>query len=153
MTSPAGEDRRSYVTVEIGDQAFGIAIGRVREVFAPERLTRVPLASREVAGVLNLRGRIMTAIDMRRLLGLEDCAVSSKPMAIGVDYKSEAFALLVDRPGDVVDLDRAALEPAPATLDPNWSGLVEGVHREEGRLLLILDVDRALAAADQDLAA
>jgi purine-binding chemotaxis protein CheW len=153
MTTAPGEDRRSYVTVEIGDQAFGVPIARVREVFAPEGLTRVPLAPAEVAGVLNLRGRIMTAIDMRRLLGFPDSAEPSKPMAVGVDHRSEPFALLVDRPGDVVDLDRAALEPAPATLDPKWSGLVEGVHREDNRLLLILDVDRALAGADADIAA
>ncbi|RXF75378.1 chemotaxis protein CheW [Hansschlegelia zhihuaiae] len=149
----SAEDRRSYVTVEIADQAFGIPIGRVREVFAPERLTRVPLSSSEIAGVLNLRGRIMTAIDMRRRLGMPAADADARPMAIGVDHKSEAFALLVDRPGDVVDLDRSALETPPATLDPSWAGLVEGVHRQENRLLLILDVDRALAAADADLAA
>ncbi|MFC3694719.1 chemotaxis protein CheW [Chenggangzhangella methanolivorans] len=153
MTDAQGGERRSFVTVEIGEQLFGIAIGRVREVFAPERLTRVPLSAREIAGVLNLRGRIVTAIDMRSRLGMAPAPAGSKNMAIGVDHRGEAFALLVDRPGDVVDLDVAGLEPAPATLDRRWASLVEGVFRLDDRLLLILDVDRALAASAEPVAA
>lgn len=146
-------DRCSYVTVEIGDQIFGIAIGRVREVFSPERLTRIPLAPREIAGVLNLRGRIVTAIDMRSQLGMRPLADGQKSMAIGVDHRGEAFALMVDRPGDVVDLDAGVLEPPPATLDPRWASLVQGVFRLKDRLLLILDVDRALASSAEPVAA
>lgn len=149
----AAEIWRSYVTVDIGDQTFGIAISRVREVFAPERVTRVPLAAPEIAGVLNLRGRIVTAIDMRLLLGMPAAPADAKPMAIGVDHRSEAFALLVDRPGEVMDLNDALREPAPATLDARWSRLADGVHRLQDRLLLILDVDRALAADDPAIAA
>lgn len=152
MTAPAG-DRRSYVTVEIGDQIFGIAIGRVREVFAPERLTRIPLSPREIAGVLNLRGRIVTAIDMRSQLGMGPAPEGVRSMAIGVDHRGEAFALMVDRPGDVVDIDFASLEAPPATLDPRWAALVEGVFRMDRRLLLILDVDRALGLTAEPVAA
>lgn len=147
MTPPPVEDRRAYVTVEIADLTFGIPIRRVREVFALERMTRVPLAEAEIAGVLNLRGRIFTAIDMRVRLGLPPAAGGAKPMAIGVDHRTEAFALLVDRPGDVIDLDVLACEPTPPALDPRWRGLVEGVHRLDDRLLLVLDVDRALEAS------
>ncbi|PZQ17116.1 MAG: chemotaxis protein CheW [Ancylobacter novellus] len=147
------QNRSAYVTVEIGEQVFGIAIGRVREVFAPERLTRIPLSPPEIAGVLNLRGRIVTAIDMRSQLGMPAAPEGLRSMAIGVDHRSEAFALLVDRPGDVVELDAAGREPPPSTLDPRWAGLVTGVHRLENRLLLILDVDRALATHSEDIAA
>lgn len=151
--SEASAVRTCYVTVEIGDQIFGVPIGRVREVFAPERLTRIPLAPREIAGVLNLRGRIVTAIDMRSQLGMGPAPEGTKSMALGVDHQGEAFALMVDRPGDVVDLEASGREPAPATLDPRWASLVEGVFRLTDRLLLILDVDRALAASAQPAAA
>lgn len=146
-------ERRAYVTVEIADQTFGIPIARVREVFQPERMTRVPLASAEVAGVLNLRGRIVTAIDMRLVLGLPPLAEGVRSMAIGVDHRQESFALLVDRPGDVLDLDEAEREPTPQTLDPRWRRLIAGVHRLDDRLLLVLDVDRILATDDLSAAA
>jgi purine-binding chemotaxis protein CheW len=146
------QDETTYVTVEIAGQTFGVAIGRVREVFAPERLTRVPLAPREVSGVLNLRGRIVTAVDMRERLGLP-AAAGGRSMAIGIDHKSEAFALLVDGVGDVMALPDAQREAVPATLDPRWSGLAIGVHRLDGRLMLILDVDRALEPPAEAVAA
>lgn len=137
---------RSYVTVEIAGQHFGIAIERVREVFSPGRLTHVPLAPADVAGVLNLRGRIVIAIDARALLELPARAPDAKPMAVGIDQKTEAFALLVDKIGDVVELSDGDREPTPGTLKPAWARVSEGVHRRGDRLLLILDVDRALAA-------
>lgn len=141
------DTHRSYVTVDVSGETFGIAIERVREVFTPDRLTQVPLSSGEVAGVLNLRGRIVTAIDMRSRLGLPHRAADVRPMAIGIDHKSEAFALLVDRVGDVLDLPADAREPAPTSLDPRWAQVADGVHRLDNRLLLILDVDRALDQA------
>ena len=75
-----------YVTAVIGGQLFGLPISRVQDVFMPERLTRVPLASSEIAGVLNLRGRIVTVVDMRARLGLPK-ADDGKPMAVGVDQR------------------------------------------------------------------
>lgn len=151
MTGAQVEDRRSYVTVEIANEMFGIDIARVREVFRPDRITRVPLASAEVAGVLNLRGRVVTAVDMRVMLGAP--AREGGAMAIGVDHHAESFALLVDRPGDVVDLDRAQAEPAPQTLDPKWARLIAGVHRLDDRLLLILDIDQILGEGRDAIAA
>ena len=79
------EQFTEYVTVIIGDQLFGLAIGRVQDVFVPERLTRVPLSPPDVAGVLNLRGRIVTAIDMRRRLGMPERAARTESMAVGID--------------------------------------------------------------------
>lgn len=140
----AADQRRGFVTVEIAGQLFGIAIERVREVFAPERITRVPLSGEEIAGVLNLRGRIVTAIDMRVRLGRPRSDPSAARMAIGVEKAHEDFALLVDRPGDVIEMDVSAIEPTPATLDKSWHVFVEGVYRLEDRLMLILDVDRAI---------
>ncbi|GBD48285.1 chemotaxis protein CheW [Methylopila sp. Yamaguchi] len=151
--SAAMDDATTYVTVSIADQIFGIEIGRVREVFTLEKLTTVPLSPPEVAGVLNLRGRIVTAIDMRTRLGLPPCADLSKAMAVGIEHKGEALALIVDRVGDVMPLAEAKRETKPVTLDPRWASVAEGVHRLDGGLLLILDVDHALEPSISALAA
>src|SRR5437868_13987178 len=97
-TNAEGADRgiTEYVTAMIGGQLFGLPIARVQDVFIPERLTRVPLASSDVAGVLNLRGRIVTAIDMRSRLGLPKRDTGRPPMAIGVDLRGESYGLLID---------------------------------------------------------
>ncbi|MET0313517.1 MAG: chemotaxis protein CheW [Hansschlegelia sp.] len=132
---------------------FGVPISRVREVFAPDQLTKVPLAPPDVAGVLNLRGRIVTAIDMRPGLNLPPREPDAKPMAIGIDFKSEPFALLVDRVGDVLELDHSEREAVPSSLDPRWASVAAGVHRLDGCLLIILDVDRALSPPAAAIAA
>ncbi|MBR1165320.1 chemotaxis protein CheW, partial [Bradyrhizobium elkanii] len=80
-----------YVTAVIGGQLFGLPISRVQDVFMPERLTRVPLASSEIAGVLNLRGRIVTVVDMRARLGLPKADDGKPPMAVGVDQRGESY--------------------------------------------------------------
>src|SRR3954468_2403156 len=91
-----------YVTAVIGGQMFGLPLSRVQDVFMPERLTRVPLASADVAGVLNLRGRIVTAIDMRSRLGLPKRDTDMPTMAVGVDLRGESYGLLIDTIGDVL---------------------------------------------------
>src|SRR6185503_21003547 len=101
MSNSADEHVTEYVTVMIGEQLFGLPIARVQDVFAPERLTRVPLAPPEVAGVLNLRGRIVTLIDLRRLLGLDDRKDEGEPMAVGVEHAGESYGLLIDSVGEV----------------------------------------------------
>src|SRR5260221_8457311 len=88
-----------YVTAEIGGQLFGLPISRVQDVFMPERLTRVPLASGEIAGVLNLRGRIVTVVDMRARLGLPKNDDGKPPMAVRGDPRRESYGLLVDQIG------------------------------------------------------
>ena len=93
-----------YVTAVIGGQLFGLPISRVQDVFMPERLTRVPLASSEIAGVLNLRGRIVTVVDMRARLGLPKNDDGKPPMAVGVDLRGESYGLLIDTIGEVLRL-------------------------------------------------
>jgi purine-binding chemotaxis protein CheW len=133
-----------YVTAIIGGQLFGLAIERVLDVFKPERLTRVPLASAEVAGVLNLRGRIVTAIDMRQRLELPARGANDSFMAIGIEQNGESYGLLVDQVGEVVKLPVSKLDPVPANLDSAWANLAAGVHRLDNRLMVVLDVDRSL---------
>ncbi len=93
-----------YVTAVIGGQLFGLPISRGQDVFMPERLTRVPLSSGEIAGVLNLRGRIVTVVDMRARLGLPKNDDGKPPMAVGVDLRGESYGLLIDQIGEVLKL-------------------------------------------------
>lgn len=140
----APENLKEYVTALIGGQLFGLPIRRVQDVFIPERLTRVPLAPPEIAGILNLRGRIVTLIDMRRSLGLEQNGGQGQPMAIGVEKANESYGLLIDSVGEVLKLDDAAREPNPVNLEPQLARVCAGIHRLEGRLLIVVDVDRVL---------
>src|SRR3569833_888423 len=142
-----------YVTVLIGGQLFGMPISRVQDVFMPERVTRVPLSSAEIAGVLNLRGRIVTVIDMRARLGLSKADDGNPPMAVGVDLRGESYGLLIDQIGEVLQLPEENHEENPVNLDPRMAKLAGGVHRLDGQLMVILDVDRVLEMAHDKMAA
>ena len=142
-----------YVTAVIGGQLFGLPISRVQDVFIPERLTRVPLSSVEIAGVLNLRGRIVTVIDMRARLGLAKADDGRPPMAVGVDLRGESYGLLIDQIGEVLRLPEESREENPVNLDPRMAKLAGGVHRLDGQLMVILDVDRVLELAQDKMAA
>jgi len=133
-----------FVTLTIAGQLFGLPIARVQDVFKPSRITRVPLAGPEFAGVLNLRGRIVTAIDMRSRLDLQRREGGRSPMAIGIEAKGESFGLLVDAVGEVLKLPAADREPNPINLDRKLAAVSAGVYRLEGQLLVVLDIDRIL---------
>ena len=149
----SGEQLIEYVTVMIGGQLFGLPISRVQDVFMPDRLTRVPLAPPEVAGVLNLRGRIVTTIDMRRRLGLPPRDDNKPSMAVGIELKGESYGLLIDTVGEVMKLGETTLEPNPVNLDPRLARVSGGVHRLDGQLMVILDVDYVLNGSAETLAA
>ena len=142
-----------YVTVFIGGQLFGLPIHKVHDVFVPESMTRVPLSAPEVAGVLNLRGRIVTAINMRRRLGLPQREGNHGIMAVGIEYRGESYGLIIDEVGEVLNLDAAGREANPANLDGRWAEISGGVHRLSGQLMVILDVERVLGRMQGDLAA
>ncbi|MBN8969752.1 MAG: chemotaxis protein CheW [Rhizobiales bacterium] len=142
-----------YVTAMIGGQLFGLPIARVQDVFMPERLTRVPLAGEDVAGVLNLRGRIVTAIDMRARLGLPKNDDGRPAMAVGVDHRGESYGLLIDSIGEVMKLSDDAREMNPANLDRRMEKVAGGIYRLEGQLMVVLDVDRVLEIAPDAMAA
>jgi purine-binding chemotaxis protein CheW len=142
-----------YVTALIGGQLFGLPISRVQDVFMPERLTRVPLASSEIAGVLNLRGRIVTVVNMRARLGLPKAAEGQPPMAVGVDLRGESYGLLIDEIGEVLRLPDDSREENPVNLDARMAKLAGGVHRLDGQLMVVLDVERVLEIAPDMMAA
>jgi purine-binding chemotaxis protein CheW len=133
-----------YVTVAVAGQTFGLPIARVHDVFLPERLTPVPHCPAAIAGILNLRGRIVTAVDMRARLDLPPGSGQGPVMAVGIDQAGESYALLVDCVGEVVKLADKALERTPVNLDRGLAMISAGVHRLEGQLLVVLDIDRVL---------
>lgn len=142
-----------YVTAWIADQLFGIPIQRVHDVFEAERITHVPLAPPEIAGVLNLRGRVVTVIDMRKRLGLPPRTETKSQMAIGIDQYGEAYGLLVNSMGEVMKLTPATFDANPINLHKDWAHICSGLHRLEDRLLAVLDVDHILELQQGTLAA
>jgi purine-binding chemotaxis protein CheW len=132
-----------YVTVTVANQVFGLPIDRVHDVFIASALTGVPLAPREIVGLLNLRGRVVTAMCLRRRLGLPD-AETGREMAVGLEHGGESYGLLVDQVGEVMKLSSDSREANPVHMDPRWVRLSRGVHRLDGQLLIILDVDAVL---------
>jgi purine-binding chemotaxis protein CheW len=144
MNEKAHDRVTEFVTVMIGGHLFGLPIARVQDVFVPDRLTRVPLAPPEVAGILNLRGRVVTAIEMRTRLDLGTRQPDQPLMAIGIELKGESYGLLVDSVGEVMQLPNSACEAKPANLDGGLARVAAGIYRLEGQLMIVLDVDRVL---------
>lgn len=137
-----------FVTVILAGQMIGLPILSVRDIFQPQAITRVPLAPPEVAGSLNLRGRIVTAIDMRRRLLLEPLGEGAKPMSVVVEHDGELYSLIFDAVGDVMGLPDDCLEPNPATLEPVWRDISNGVYRLDAELLVVFDVAKILSFGD-----
>jgi purine-binding chemotaxis protein CheW len=129
-----------YVTMTIAGQLFGIPVLQVRDVLGPQRLTKIPLAPIEVAGSLNLRGRIVTAIDVRTRLGLPPRPEGQKGMSVVVDLNGEQYSLQIDQVGEVLTLDPNDFENNPPTLDPRWREVSRGIYRLKGQLLVVIDI-------------
>jgi len=138
------EDHDEFVTMFIEGQMFGIPVLMVQDVLGPQKITRIPLAPPEVAGSLNLRGRIVTAIDVRQRLRLRDLKGGGDGMSVVVDMKGELYSLMVDSVGEVLSLPSAKFERNPPTLDPLWREFSNGIYRLEDKLLVVLDVPRLL---------
>jgi purine-binding chemotaxis protein CheW len=136
-------DTREYVTATVAGQLFGVPVLSVQDVLGPQQLANIPLAPNEVAGALNLRGRIVTAIDLRRRLGL-DAADRKKSMSIVVDRHGELYSLLIDEVGEVLSIPAESYERNPPTLDARWREVSGGIYRLDGKLMIILEVDRLL---------
>lgn len=142
--STAVEDA-AFVTLTVAGQMCGIAVAGVRDILGEQTITRIPLASRDIAGSLNLRGRIVTAIDLRRRLGLPDADPGAPRMSVVIELAGELYAFLVDQVSEVLALPRDQFESNPSTLPPPWSTFSAGVYRLEGRLLVVLDTAQLLS--------
>ena len=133
-----------YATFVVGDLFFGIDVLRVQEVLRYQAMTRVPLAPPVAAGLINLRGQIVAALEMRRRLGLPPRGSERLPMNLVLRTEEGPVSLLVDEIGDVLQLDPADFESTPDNLTPSARELVRGVYKLKDRLLLVLDPDRTL---------
>jgi len=131
---------RIYVTLRVDGQLFGVPVAHVQDVIRKQRITPAPLAPGIVAGVLNLRGRIVTAIDLRKRLGLAPYPDPEKIMKIVVEHHHELYALIVDSVGDVLTLSSGLMEKPPANMDETWRHVSTGVFKLDKELLVILDI-------------
>jgi purine-binding chemotaxis protein CheW len=141
-----------YVTVTIGGQLFGLPISRVQDVFVLSQVTRVPLADEDIAGVINLRGRIVTAIDLRRRLGISGDVGRAK-IAVGIEGDGESYGLVIDAVGEVLKPGAETAEPIPVNLDERLKRVASSVHRLDDRLMVVLDVDAVLDLKCTEIAA
>jgi len=139
-----GVDKEQFVTMVVEGQLFGVPILQVQDIVEPRGITPVPVAPSAIAGVMNLRGRIVTVINLRRCLGLEDRGGDALGMGITVEHRGDLYTLLVDTIGDIRDLPRTDFEKPPATLNENLRRLSTGIFRLPDDLLVVLDVERVL---------
>ena len=140
----AAVESEDYVTLTINDQLFGIPVLRVEDVLSPQQVARIPLANEDVAGSLNLRGRIVTVIDVRKRLGLPVRSEDGSGMTVVVENEGELYSLMIDAVGEVMSLPGNRYEANPATLDPLWCEYSNGVFRLDEGLLVVLNVERLL---------
>jgi purine-binding chemotaxis protein CheW len=133
-----------FCTFYVDHLSLGIDVQRVQEVIRYQRMTRVPLAPGAVSGLINLRGQIVVALDLRCRLGLPCRAAEELPMNVVVRDGDNAISLLVDRIGDVVEVDDEFFEPPPATVRPCIRSMIQGTYKLPNQLLLVLDTERVI---------
>jgi purine-binding chemotaxis protein CheW len=140
-----------FCTFYLDGLYLGVDVQKVQEVIRYQEMTRVPLASSMVNGLINLRGQIVTAIDLRRRLGLPERPVDKLPMNVVVRTDDGVVSLLVDQIGDVQEVDSDTFERTPETLQGEARKLIQGVYKLSDRLLLVLDTERATQVPEENL--
>jgi|SRR5271170_6635543 len=144
---------RQFCTFYLENYFFGIELSDVQEVLRHLELTAVPLAPPAVRGLMNLRGQIVVAVDLRRQLGLLDRPANKPAMNIIVRTGEDAVSLLVDEIGDVVEAGEDSFEPPPETLRGTVRSVIRGVHKLEKQLMHVLDTERACTVEERPPAA
>lgn len=140
------DEAQSFVTFKVADHLFGVPVMRVQDILTPHAIAPVPGGPKEVRGLINLRGRIVTVVDMRTRLSLppHDAGAKTSGMCVTVECGGEYYTLFVDKVGDVVTLSGSRRERNPSTLDQVWKTVAEAVYRTEEGLLIALDIDQLL---------
>jgi len=137
-------NERQFCTFTLGDQYFGLDVLKVQEIIRVQEMTPVPLAHPVVRGLINLRGQIVTAIDLRRRLDMPDRPSGQLPVNVVVQTDDGAVSLLVDEIGDVMEVSDALFERPPDTLDQKTRAMIRGAYKLPNRLLLALDIEEIL---------
>lgn len=145
QTGIIAPENSMFVTMRIDQQLFGISVKHVRDVLRTQKITAIPLAPQEIAGSLNLRGRIVTVIDVRKRLRLDPKPVDDKNMFVVVEYKNDLYSLMVDSVGEVLTVPPGAIEKSPTHLNGAWKEVACGIHKLAGELLVIMDIETLLA--------
>lgn len=135
---------RQFSTFYVADLFFGVEVTRVQEVLRFQQMTAIPQAPDIIEGLINLRGQIVVAIDMRKRLGLAPRTADQTPMNMVVRSEDGAVSLLVDEIGDVLDVEASVYEQPPPNLDPAARRLIRGVYKLKDRLMLVLDAERTV---------
>ena len=147
MTDSAAIAAQTLVTLTIANQLCGVPVLSVRDILGDQPITRIPLAPPEIAGSLNLRGRIVTAIDLRRRLGVPPAPPGSPRMSVVTEQGGDLYALLVEQVSEVMTPPETSFERNPPTLPPAWAEFCAGIYRLPDRLMVVLDIGRILALA------
>jgi len=142
------ESLQQFCTFFVKDEFFGVPVQQVQEVIRYQEMTRVPLVSHVIRGLINLRGQIVMAVDLRRRLGLEDRPESQLPLNVVVRTEDGAVSFLVDEIGDVLEVAEEKFERPPETLQGQAREMVRGVYKLQDRLMLVLDTQRAMSETD-----
>lgn len=148
LHSVENHNTRDFLTIIIAGQRFGIPVLQVQDVLRQQKITRIPLASAEIAGSLNLRGRIVTAIDVRKRLNITTKRPDKPPMSVVVEHQGELYSLIIDEVGDVITLEDDHIEKNPGTLDISWRDISVGIYQMESELLVIMEVSKLLETMD-----
>ncbi len=136
--------QQEFVSMRLNGQLFGISVMAVQDVMRKQPIAPVPLSPKVIAGSINVRGRIVTALDMRTRLGLGPVEDGDKVMKVVVEYQGELYAFIVDSVGDVLSLPMKQFEKVPSNMDGAWRALAAGVFKLDEELLVILDVARVI---------
>jgi len=139
---------QQFCTFLLDGYLFGVPVPQVQEVIRFHDMTPVPLAPPAVEGLINLRGQIVAAVDLRRRLGLAERTAGELPVNVVVRTPDGAVSLLVDEIGDVIEVEQSTFETPPETLHASLRATILGVYKLDGRLLHVLDKDKACLAAD-----
>ena len=136
--------RKQFATFWVDGLYFGVEVNQVQEVIRHQAMTRVPLAPPVVSGLINLRGHIVTALDLRKRLGLRERAQGQLPTNVVIRTADEPVSVLVDEIGDVVEAEEGTFELPPDTLDNKAQGMICGVHKLKDRLMHVLEAESVL---------
>ena len=150
--STNGTNATKFCTFELGDFFCGVEVDNVQEVICEQAMTRIPLANEFIRGLINLRGQIVTAVDLRHRFGLPPRAAEQPPMNVVIKKGDSAVSLLVDDIDEVVDVSPDTFEHPPDNLKPETRRLIRGVHKFPDRLMLVLDTDAVLSVPERAVA-